>query len=77
MTKAKESAIINSQIHRAPCKNQIENHEKNDSPGEDQITLISGDLYLKRPDSFFPRRKAAGVACGKAGFRVGQKQAVE
>lgn len=51
--------------------------KKNDSPGEDQITLISGDLYLKRPDSFFPRRKAAGVACGKAGFRVGQKQAVE
>lgn len=62
MTKAKKSAIINSQIHHAPCKNQIENHGKNDSTGEDQITLISGDLYLKRPDSCFPRRKAVGAA---------------
>lgn len=59
MTKAREGAVINSQVHHVPRENQIENQEKDDNTGEDQITLISGDLYLKRPDSSFPRGREA------------------
>lgn len=29
--------------------------------GKDQITLISDDLYLKRENYFFPRRKGTRV----------------
>jgi hypothetical protein len=51
-------------LHVKSIKSKI--MEKNDSTAEDQITLIPGDLYLKRPASSSPRRKAAGVAWREA-----------